>query len=105
MSAQQPSATGLGAALVTALAERDFARLADTLTPDARMRALIPPGPRRSGSLSLGGGATAGDEVWMCRHGVPGHPDLWHVEPKRWKVHKNPKQNELRRSGRSEPGG
>jgi hypothetical protein len=29
--------------------------------------------PRRSGSLSLGGGATAGDEVWMCRHGVSGH--------------------------------
>ncbi len=45
MSKQQSSATDLGAALVTALAERDFARLADTLTPDARMRALIPPGP------------------------------------------------------------
>ena len=45
MSTQQSSATDLGAALVTALAERDFARLADTLTPDARMRALIPPGP------------------------------------------------------------
>lgn len=44
MSTQQSSATDLGAALVTALAERDFARLADTLTPDARMRALIPPG-------------------------------------------------------------
>jgi SnoaL-like domain len=45
MSTQQSSATDLGAALVTALAERNFARLADTLTPDARMRALIPPGP------------------------------------------------------------
>jgi ketosteroid isomerase-like protein len=44
MSRQQSSATDLGAALVTALAERDFARLADMLTPDARMRALIPPG-------------------------------------------------------------
>jgi len=45
MSTQQSSATDLGAALITALAERDFARLADTLTRDARMRALIPPGP------------------------------------------------------------
>ena len=31
--------------LITALAQRDFSRLADTLTPDVRMRALIPPGP------------------------------------------------------------
>ncbi len=45
MSTQQSSATDLGAALITALAERDFARLADTLTPHARMRALIPSGP------------------------------------------------------------
>jgi hypothetical protein len=28
-----------------ALAQRDFPRLAKTLTPDVRMRALIPPGP------------------------------------------------------------
>ena len=45
MSTPQSSATDLGIGLVTALAERDFARLADTLTRDARMRALIPPGP------------------------------------------------------------
>jgi hypothetical protein len=45
MSTQQSSVTDLGAALVTALAARDFARLADTLTPGVRMRALIPPGP------------------------------------------------------------
>jgi len=45
MSTQQSSTTDPGIGLVTALAERDFARLADTLTPDARMRALIPPGP------------------------------------------------------------
>ena len=45
MSTQQFSATDLGATLVTAIAERDFARVADTLAPDARMRALIPPGP------------------------------------------------------------
>jgi len=45
MSTQQSSPTDPGIDLVTALAERDFARLADTLTPDARMRALMPPGP------------------------------------------------------------
>ena len=41
---QQSSATDLGTALVAALTECDFRRLADTLTPDVRMRALIPPG-------------------------------------------------------------
>jgi hypothetical protein len=30
---------------VAALTERDFGRLAGTLAPDVRMRALIPPGP------------------------------------------------------------
>jgi len=45
MSTQQSSATDLGIGLVTALAERDFSRLAATLTPNVRMRALIPPGP------------------------------------------------------------
>lgn len=45
MSTQRSSATDLGLGLITALAERDFPRLADTLTPDVRMRALIPPGP------------------------------------------------------------
>jgi SnoaL-like protein len=44
MSMQQSSATDPGIGLVTALAERDFSRLATTLTPDVRMRALIPPG-------------------------------------------------------------
>jgi hypothetical protein len=45
MSTQPSPATDPGTALIAALAERDFARLADTLTPDVRMRALIPPGP------------------------------------------------------------
>jgi hypothetical protein len=45
MMARQSSATDLGDALVAALAERDFDRLAGTLAPDVRMRALIPPGP------------------------------------------------------------
>ena len=31
--------------LIAALTERDFGRLAGTLAPDVRMRALIPPGP------------------------------------------------------------
>jgi len=41
---QPSSATDLGAGLVTALARRDFLRLAETLAPDVRMRALLPPG-------------------------------------------------------------
>jgi hypothetical protein len=45
MTARQSSATDLGAVLVAALSERDFSRLAGTLAPDVRMRALIPPGP------------------------------------------------------------
>src|SRR5690348_15113132 len=43
-SMQQSSATDLGTALVAALTECDFRRLAESLTPDVRMRALIPPG-------------------------------------------------------------
>jgi hypothetical protein len=42
---QRSSATDRGAAFVEALAERDYPRLARTLAPDVRMRALIPPGP------------------------------------------------------------
>jgi hypothetical protein len=45
MSTQRSSASDLGTGLITALAERDFPRLADTLMPEVRMRALIPPGP------------------------------------------------------------
>jgi hypothetical protein len=44
MSTQPSSATDPGTGLIDALAERDFPRLAGTLTPDVRMRALIPPG-------------------------------------------------------------
>jgi hypothetical protein len=51
---QPSSATDLGTGLVTALAQRDFSRLAETLTPDVRMRALIPPGP-----IELSGAETA----------------------------------------------
>lgn len=45
MSTQRSSATNPGTTLVAALAERDFGRLAGTLAPGVRMRALIPPGP------------------------------------------------------------
>jgi SnoaL-like domain len=45
MSTQRSSATDPGAMFVAALTEREFGRLADVLTPDVRMRALIPPGP------------------------------------------------------------
>ena len=38
------SATDRGSKFVAALAERDYSRLAGTLAPDVRMRALIPPG-------------------------------------------------------------
>ena len=41
---RRSSATDLGGTLVAALAERNFDRLAGTLDPDVRMRALIPPG-------------------------------------------------------------
>ena len=44
MSTQRSSATDPGTEFIAALAERDFTRLAGTLTPQVRMRALIPPG-------------------------------------------------------------
>jgi len=43
-STQSSSATDPGTGLITALAARDFSRLAGTLASDVRMRALIPPG-------------------------------------------------------------
>ena len=45
MGTQRSSATDLGTELITALARRDFRRLAEALAPDVRLRALIPPGP------------------------------------------------------------
>jgi hypothetical protein len=44
MSKQPSSATDPGTGFIAALAERDFPRLAGTLTSEVRMRALIPPG-------------------------------------------------------------
>jgi hypothetical protein len=84
MSTQLSSATDLGAGLVTALAERDFARLAETLTPDVRMRALIPPGP-----LELSGAHAAAakfsswfgnaEEFELIRSGTDTVADRLHV--------------------------
>ena len=62
MSTQPSSATDPGTALIAALAERDFPRLADTLTPDVRMRALIPPGPIE---VSGAGAAAAKFSSWF----------------------------------------
>jgi ketosteroid isomerase-like protein len=45
MARRRSSASDVGAAFVAALGERDFARLAEVLAPDVRMRALVPPGP------------------------------------------------------------
>lgn len=36
----------LAGAFLEELAAQDFARMSETLTPDARFRALLPPGPR-----------------------------------------------------------
>jgi hypothetical protein len=44
MNTRRSSATDPGGAIVVALATRNFGRLAGTLAPDVRMRALIPPG-------------------------------------------------------------
>jgi SnoaL-like domain len=62
MSKQPSSATDAGERLIAALAQRDFAQLADTLTPDVRMRALIP-----SGVVELSGAeaAAAKFESWF----------------------------------------
>ena len=45
LRARRTSATELGLRLVEALAERDFARIADALAPGVRMRGLLPSGP------------------------------------------------------------
>ena len=62
MNTQPSSATDPGTGFVAALAERDFQRLAETLTPDVRMRALIPPGLVE---VSGADAATAKFESWF----------------------------------------
>jgi hypothetical protein len=62
MSRQPSSATDPGTGFIAALAERDFTRLAGTLTPEVRMRALIP-----LGLIEISGAeaATAKFESWF----------------------------------------
>jgi hypothetical protein len=62
MSTQPSSATDPGTGFIAALAARDFPRLAGTLTPDVRMRALIPPGLVE---VSGAEAATAKFESWF----------------------------------------
>ena len=62
MTMRPSSATDLGTGFVAALAERDFPRLADTLTSEVRMRALIPPGLVE---VSGAEAATAKFESWF----------------------------------------
>jgi hypothetical protein len=62
MSTQPSSATDPGTGFIAALAERDFTRLAGTLTPEVRMRALIPPG---FVEISGAEAATAKFESWF----------------------------------------
>jgi hypothetical protein len=62
MSTQPSSATDPGTVFIAALAERDFARLAGTLAPEVRMRALIPPGLVE---ISGAEAATAKFESWF----------------------------------------
>jgi hypothetical protein len=84
MTTQRSSATDPGEGLVAALAQRDFPRLADTLTPDVRMRALIPPGP-----LEISGAEAAAakfsswfgdaEELELIRSGTDTVADRLHV--------------------------
>lgn len=84
MNMQRSSASELGRGLITALARRDFPRLAATLTPDVRMRALIPPGPVEvSGAEAVAakfsswfGGA---EELELVRSGSDTVADRLHV--------------------------
>jgi hypothetical protein len=70
--------------LVAALAERDFSRLTDALTPDVRMRAVLP-----SGFVELSGAKAAAakysawfgdaEELELVRSGCEAIADRLHV--------------------------
>jgi ketosteroid isomerase-like protein len=84
MSTQPSSASDLGAAFVTALAQRDFPRLANTLTPEVRMRALIPPGPIKiSGAEAVAAKFSSwfadAEELALIRSGSDTVADRMHV--------------------------
>lgn len=84
MTTQPSLATDPGTTLAAALAEGDFERLASTLAPDVRMRALIPPGPVEA----LGADAAAAkfsawfggaEQVELIRSGSDAVADRLHV--------------------------
>ena len=84
MSPQPSSATEPTATLIAALAERDFRRLAGTLAPGVRMRALIPPGPvEASGADAAAAKFSAwfgeAQELELVRSGTDGVADRVHV--------------------------
>ena len=83
MSTQRSSASDLGQGLVTALAQRDFPRLANTLTPDVRMRALIPPGPIEVSGAEAAAAFSAwfgdAEELELVRSGSDTIADRLHV--------------------------
>ena len=84
MRTQRSSASELGRVLVTALAQRDFPRLAESLAPDVRMRALIPPGPIEiSGSDAAAAKFSAwfgdAEELELVRSGSDTVADRVHV--------------------------
>ena len=80
MSTRPFSATDLS----TALAERDWTRLAGLLAPDVRMRALIPPGPVESSGAEPAAARFAGwfgdcRELHLVRSGSEEVGDRLHV--------------------------
>jgi hypothetical protein len=84
MTTQPSSASDLGKGLITALAQRDFPQLADTLTPDVRMRALIPPGPVEvSGAVAAAAKFSSwfadAEELELIRSGSERVADRLHV--------------------------
>jgi hypothetical protein len=84
MSTQRSSASELGKGLITALAQRDFPRLASTLTPEVRMRALIPPGPVEvSGAEAVAAKFSSwfadAEELELIRSGTDTVADRLHV--------------------------
>ncbi len=83
MTTPPSSATELDHTLVTALAEMDFDRLAETLAPDVRMRALTPPGPVELYGATVAAARFAawfaGSELEILRFGSDDVVDRLHI--------------------------
>ena len=54
----------VGGALLDALANRDYARMAITLAPNVRFRALLPPGPQEYNGPAVTGAFRSGSGTW-----------------------------------------